>query len=660
MRAIIISFVLFITHAGLAAAQTEDEIKNDVLAALSTPLPITVIGPLSARDVQVVKEGDGFRATLLDPMLMGIVPLTKLSFKMVPAGDKLYRITDFQLPKTLDLFNAVKLTVGSTEFDGVWSTQTRSYQTLGFKLNNLSVVPKSGAGASKVTLGSLALNVAKQGEAGATASKFIIQGHDIVSQGFPPYNVKVADLNAELNANGAEPVDLYAVISRFVVLTAMQPNADAALQFAESLRAKNYDTATLNLTLKGVDVKGAEQGSNDRLSIADVTGAVALAQVTPEEWGTVSVKFNGNKINDKGILGVQEVNIDTGVLALEGSGIPIGASLNAIGKMQAMSRGEDVAFKVSELLDGLLNMGAVKLKSSATGIAYVPYVKTDPVVRIASYSVETGTEGFRDNKGKLSLTAALEGMDLKISNFKNALEEKAYQLFNPKLVHYDFTISDLNEPLLRKLIGDIVIKSSDDYAALAVPAITYVLAMKPMFETKDARFQSADVDVTATSSLRFYPAWVMEALPYEGKSTIKIAGLDKLSALLDEFIATPSDQGGVSGSDKSGIIVGQSLISTFKALAVADGGAQTWNITYPKAGDGLMMVNDTELRFPNFTAYMAPLWAMSGADLFRAPTPAQDENTAVEAPVAPAEEAPVAPAEEAPPVVNPDPPAVQQ
>jgi hypothetical protein len=654
MRAIILSFILFISHAGLAAAQTEDEIKNDVLAALSTPLPITVIGPLSARDVQVVKEGDGFRATLLDPMLMGIVPLTKLSFKMAPAGDKLYRITDFQLPKTLDLFNAVKLTVGSTEFDGVWSTQTRSYQTLGFKLNNLGVVPKSGAGVSKVTLGSLALNVAKQGEAGATTSKFNIQGHDIVSQGFQFYNnAKVADLNAELNASGAEPVDLYAVISRFVVLTAMQPNADAALQFAESLRAKNYDTATLNLTLKGVDLQGTDPNSKDRLSIADVTGAVALAQVTPDEWGTVSVQFKGSKINDKGILGVQEVNIDTGVLALEGSGIPIGASLNAIGKMQAMSRGEDVAFKVSELLDGLLNMGAVKLRSAATGIAYVPYVKTDPVVRIASYSVETGTEGFRDSKGKFSLTAALEGMDLKISNFKNALEEKAYQLFNPKLVHYDFTISDLNEPLLRKLIGDIVIKNSDDYAALAVPAITYFLAMKPMFETKDARFQSADVDVTATSSVRFYPAWVMEALPYEGKSTVKIAGLDKLSALLDEFIATPSDQGGVSGSDKSGIIVGQSLISTFKALAVADGGAQTWNITYPKAGDGLMMVNDVELRLPNFTAYMAPLFmGMSGADLFSSPVPTPDENTAVEAPVAPAEEAP--------PVVNPDPPATQQ
>ncbi len=95
----------------------------------------------------------------------------------------------------------------------------------------------------------------------------MIEAQNIASQGFPPYAVKVANLRAEVNANGAEPVDLYAVISRFVVLTAMQPNADATLQFAESLRAKKYNTAILNLTLNGVDVMGVEPGSNDRLSI---------------------------------------------------------------------------------------------------------------------------------------------------------------------------------------------------------------------------------------------------------------------------------------------------------------------------------------------------------------------------------------------------------
>jgi hypothetical protein len=612
MRAIIFSFVLLFTQLNYAFAQTEDDVKNDVMAALSTPLPITVIGPLMARDVKVVKEGDGFRATLVDPMLMGIIPLSKMSFKMTPAGDKLYRITDFNLPKKLELFNTVTLGIGATQFDGVWSAKTRSYQTLAFQLGDISVVPKSGAGASKVTLGSLSLNVVKEGEAGATESKFAIKASDIASQGLPPYNLKVANLVAEINANGEDPVDLYSVISRFVVLTAMQKDGDAALQFAESLRAKRYDTAILNLMMDGLEMRGSEPGSTDKLSIAQVTGAVGLTGVSPDEWGTASIKFNGSKINDKGIFGTQEMNMDAGSLAVEGAQIPIGATLNALAKLKAMSRGDSVSFRVSELLDGLLNMGALKFKSGATGISYVPVAKTDPVVRIGSFGFETGSEGFRDSKGRLFFTTSIAGMDLKMSEFKSDLEAKAYQLLNPKELRYSLSLSELNEPLLRKLMAEVVIKTSDDYAALIAPALTYVLASKPMVETKDAHFQSADVDASLSGLIRFYPAWVMEALPYEGKSTIKISGLTKVLALLDEYMTTPPDEGGLASTDRVGLVMGQSFINTFKALAVTDGEAQVWNITYPKAGQGLMLVNDTELRFPNFTSYLTPLMMGSG------------------------------------------------
>jgi len=238
MRAFLLGLAFACLKVSVAFAAPEDDIKADVLAALSTPLPITVIGPLTAQDVKVIKEGDGYRATLVSPMLMGIIPLNKMTFKVTPSGDKLYQITDFQLPPKLELFNAVTLGIGGNKFDGIWSAKTRSYQSLNFLLGDISVVPKSGAGASKVTLGSLGLNVAKQGEAGAVASKFLIEAHDIGVVGYPPYNVKVANLKAELNAAGPEPVDLYAVVSRFVVLAAMQKNGDAALQFAESLRAK--------------------------------------------------------------------------------------------------------------------------------------------------------------------------------------------------------------------------------------------------------------------------------------------------------------------------------------------------------------------------------------------------------------------------------------
>jgi hypothetical protein len=611
MRIFTIWLLMFIAQIGISFAQTEDDVKGDVMAALSTPLPITVIGPMITRDVKVTKEGDGFRATLVDPMLMGIFPLSSLSFKITPAGDKLYRVTDFKLPSKLELFNSVKLTLGATQFDGVWSAKTRSYQTLGFQLNDLSVASKS-ASANKLTMGSLSLNVVKEGEAGAKESKFAIQAHDVTSQGFPPYNVKVANLVAELNANGEEPVDLYSVVSRFAVLMAMQQDGNAALQFAESLRTQRYDSAILNLTLSGVEVKGPEKNSNQKFSVADISGAVGLTSVTPEEWGTVSVKFNGSKINDKGILGTQEMNMDSGTLAMDGVRVPIGATLNAIGKMQAISRGEPVSFRVSELLDGLLNMGALKLKSGATGISYVPEVKTDPVVRIGSYEFETGSEGFRDNKGKLFFTSGAEDMDLKLSKFNNAMEERAFQVLNPKSLRYNLAVSELDETLLRKLVADVVINNTDDYAALTGPAIAYFMASKPMLETKDAHYKSVDIDASVNSLVRFYPAWVMEALPYEGKSSIKIAGLDKLSELIVQYMSTPSEEGGSGSADRVGLIMGQSLISTFKALAVAEGNAQSWNIDYPKAGQGLMLVNGTELRFPGFSSYLLPMMMGSG------------------------------------------------
>ena len=614
MRSLFFSFVFLVAQVYFAAAQTPDDVKTDVMAALSTPLPITVIGPMIARDVEVVAEGKGFRATLIEPMLMGIIPVNKMSFKLTPAGDGLYRVTEFTLPDKLDLLNFAELSLGRTQFDGLWSTQTRSYQTLGFELHDVGVVPK-GSGANKIRIGSLALNVIKEGEAGATESKFSIKLSNFSSQGFPPYNLKIAKVEAELNANGEKPVDLYSVISRFAVLSSMQKNGDAVLQFAESLRAQRYDTAILNLIAEGIDVSGADQGSNLRLVIGNVTGAVGLTGVTPNEWGTVSIKFNGTKMNDKGILGTQEMNLDSGSVTLDGSRIPIGATLNALTKMQAISRGEAVSIQVSELLDGLLNMGALKFSSIASGISYVPDNKSDPVVKIGGYAFETGTEGFRDDKGRVFVDTSITGMEVKLSNFRNALEEKTYHLLNPKLLRYNLSVAELNMPLLRKLTANVTLATSDDYAALAAPAIAYFMALKPKVDTVDAHYQSAEVEASLSSSLRFYPAWVMEALSSEGQSTVKISGLDKVSALLEEYLATPSDAGGAASSDRAAFMMGQSFISTFRALAISVGGTDTWNILYPKAGQGLMMVNETELRFPNFTAYLTPLMMM-GTGIF--------------------------------------------
>ena len=627
MRIIATLALALLSQVSFAVAQTPEEVKSDILSALSTPMPITVVGPIMTRDVKVTKDGDAFLATLEQPMLMGIIPLGSMSFKLTPAGDKLYRVTDFALPKTLEVFNSFKVGIGGTTFDGVWSTESRSYRKLNFQLDQITVAPK-GSQNSKVEIGSLSLDVAKDGDAGATESKFLLHASDITSKGYPPSNINVKSLTADLRAKGQEPVDLYAVLSRFAVLAATQQGGgDSILQFAESLRAQKYDKVSLNLSAEGVDVTGTEPGSTDKLAVASVAGTAELSNVTPDDWGSVNITINGKDIHDTGLIDVKQMDADTGSISLTGTQIPIGATLNAIGKLQAISRGEPTSLKVSDVLDGLFNIGAIKIASSASGIVYLPLKEEDPTLRIGKYSTETGTEGLRDNKGRLFFSTAVDDFKLDVKKFDTELQKKLTALLNPTVFHYDLSVSELNESLLRKLMGDVVINDEKDYAALAAPAIAYVMAMKPMIETKDMRYQTADIDVGLSGLVRFYPAWALSALPYEGDNKISFKGLDKVMALFEELNNTPPEavaapvatdgsteavEPPVPVDNRSTYAVVQSVLLTMKALAKTEGDTLAWVFKYPKAGQGLFLVNDTEMRFPDLAGSLGPMIAYGG------------------------------------------------
>jgi hypothetical protein len=623
MRIIATLAFALLSQISFAAAQTTEEVKSDILSALSTPMPITVVGPIMTSNVKVTQDGDAFMATLEKPMLMGIIPLGSMSFKLTPAGDKLYRVTDFTLPKTLEVFNSFKIGIGGTTFDGVWSTESRSYRKLNFQLDQISVAPK-GSQNAQIQIGSLALDVAKDGDAGAPESKFLLHASDITSKGYPPNNINVKSLTADLRAKGQEPVDLYAVLSRFAVLSATQQGGgDSVLQFAESLRAQKYDKVSLNLSAEGVDVTGTEPGSTDKLSVGSVAGVAELANVTPDDWGSVSVIINGKDIHDTGLIDLKQMDADTGSISLTGKQIPIGATLNAIGKLQAISNGVPTSLKVSDVLDGLFNIGAIKIASSANGIVYLPLKEEDPTLRVGKYSFETGTEGLRDNKGRLFFSTAVDDFKLDVKKFESDLQKKLTDLLNPRVFHYDLSVSELNENLLRKLMGDVVINNENDYVALAAPAIAYVMAMKPMIETKDMRYQSADMDLSLSGLVRLYPAWALSALPYEGEQKLSFKGIDKVLALFEDLKNAPpeappalvegsTDPVPVPVDNRSTYAVVQSVLLTMKALAKTEGDALSWAIKYPKAGQGLFLVNDTELRFPDLAGSLGPMIALGG------------------------------------------------
>ncbi len=638
---------LLMCSASTAFAQTTEEVKNDIMSAMATPLPITVVGPIITPNVTVTQEGQSFKAVLENAMLMGMVPMGSVSFKLTPEGNRLYRVSDFTLPKSIDFLNMATVGIGSTKFDGLWSAETRSYQTLGFELGNLSIAPKS-AGGGKIAMGTFTLQVAKEGVAGAVESQFAINAKNFSSQGVLPVNLNIASVQANLKADGEEPVDLYGVLQRFSMLAIVQSDGNAALQFAEALRAKNYSKVNLALSSNGVEVRDTAPGSSLAMQMKDVAGVAEVTGMTPDNWAGLAVNFTGKGIHDTGFLDIKALDIAEGSFGIAGERIPIGATLNTFNQLNAMANGEQVVINVGELLDGILGLGKFVVSSGGKGIVFKPLDEKEPQVKIDSYVTDFGLQGFADKKGEVLARAEASGVDLGQRVFTDALEQKTYDLFSPSSFKYDLSIGDLNEMLLQKMAKGLVIRSDKDAVALAAPAIVYAMALKPMIETKAFDYKTRQFSVESSSSLRFYPAWLLEALSVEGTSKIKVTGLEKVTALFEEYalnykapeavtaevVEAPvvpdgevsgvdaieeakkaaeaaSEAAGasppvVSSGDREALVMLQSLASTFRALGLEDGDSVTWDIQYPKAGIGLMVVNGTELRFPGFTSYLGP------------------------------------------------------
>ena len=607
----LVLFCLTFSFTG-AVAQSVETVRRDILSALSTPLPITVIGPLITRDVSVTEEGDGFRARLDNTLLMGIVPLGSLSFKMTPEGDDgTYRVTEFELPASVEVFNAATIDIGSTEFDGLWSSSSRSYQRLSFQLNDVSVQPKDLANAT-IKLGSLALNVDKEGEGGATESRFSLAANGLISKGLPVDDVAISKIVAELKADGREPVDLYAVISRFVILAVMQQDQHALVQFAESLRAKSYDTVSMNFSFDGVAVRSSAPGTNKALTIDRLTGVAGINDMRPDEWGKVVLNVDAGKIVDQGYSDLRTLEIDAGNATISGTQIPIGATLSAIARLQAIANGQTVRIKATDLIDGFLDFGSLAFISGANGITALPRNENDPTVNVGSYSTRFGLEGFRDQQGRIFLDTDFNELAIDTGGRTTPLDRRIFQTLNPKKVRYNISVSELNEGLLRNLARDLVISSEEDLPGLAVPAIAYLMAMRPVMETRESRFVSDEIDAALTGRIRIYPAWLLSALAYEGESRLTLSGFDQLKALVDDIEQSAEFGNKPGGADRNSLSVIKGLLSTLKALSKAEGGNLVWKFVYPEAGKALFRVNDVTMRFPDLASYM-PLLAMGSA-----------------------------------------------
>lgn len=609
-------------------APTVDSIRNDILSGLAAPLPITVIGPLIVQNVDVTEQGDGFRVMLDSPLLMGIVPLEAISFTLTPEGDNL-RVSDFTLPSSVPLFGAAVLEIGGSDVTGLWSPQARSYSDLEFELADLTVRSLGGQ-SMQVDLQRLALSVDQQGSVGADGtladnSLLRIDTSGVRTQGLPGNDVTLDGLFAELKANGEEPVDLYAIVSRFVLLSAMQGDQSAAIRFFDSLRARDYALLSLEVSGEGLSVVQTN-GQGGTLEVAGLGATLGLEGATPQNWDNVNLVVEGSGIEDAGFTDrFNTTSVAAASTNLSGSSIPIGKIIEAVGLMMAAEAGADVEIDLGGLMDGLIGFDIIALETSAENVSIVSRREGAGGVDFEGYSGLIQLEGLGANgegEGLFAFAQGANGMQLRLPPETDATQAKIQEILLPRAFNYDLTFDGLELPLLRQMSEDVIIPAGSDPIELITPLAFWFTTLKPNVRVEDTFFDGAGFGLKAQSDFVFYPAWMLSFPPYEGSATTEMRGVDNLKSLIQIGLDTPAPGPDAEPYERrdwrnqqEGLRFAMSAINSLLAIAETQGSrterVDSWEMVIEEARSQMIEINGIEIRVPDFLNLVMPL-AMGG------------------------------------------------
>ena len=190
-----------------AQSTSSDQLKSELLLGLMQPLPITVIGPLMASNLEIVEQGDVSSVTLERTMIMGALPLGDVTFDLKDLGDKRYQISNFKMPNMINLPGDMALKIGSSSLDGVWSFDTRSYETMSMKLNNVDLSVAGGA----FQLGSvenLTLEIDQQGKSNIESSRLALTANGVNAEIPGQSKWKIGNVGVEVGTKTGEPLDM--------------------------------------------------------------------------------------------------------------------------------------------------------------------------------------------------------------------------------------------------------------------------------------------------------------------------------------------------------------------------------------------------------------------------------------------------------------------
>lgn len=605
-----------IATASTVSAQTADEVKADVLSALSTPLPITIVGPLLTPDVSVEVEGDGFRATLKNTSLMGFLPIGDVSLRLVPLDDDTYRVSDMQLPRSLDFPGIAMLKHGGMELEGTWSASQRSYSALNWVIHDLKVAPE-GIRSGALAIGEIAFDVTKEPDEADIESSIGIVVRDLTTRGLAPETVTVDTMQARLAANGEQPVDLYSVIREMIMRSTLRDGGDGLQALGASLLGNTYRTVALDLVATGLNIGTPGGGTSEALSFETFGISAALSDVAPRTWGGAEIAVTLKGLEQRDLLESGEFSVGDATLRLSGTDLPVAAGFEAIQLISEGGRYEPPV-RVSDLLDGLAGFGKLELSTEGHDFLVKATTRVPPPpggngfwaaaplfeLGYGSWAGGMGLEGLNIDQGKLHF-----GMNLANGHFtpKSAFPaEKTpdFEALFPVTLGIDWTLSNRNEGLLRKLFTDVTIHDMDEPVEIALPLALYAAATVFESSTGEDVYETALFRVTSESTARIYPTEIMGLFPYEGEMTLRMTGFDRLQ---DYMTALPR-RVGRGGDLLAGISMMQSAMAVMRNLAeTPEAGMLEWRIARPDVDRPVFELNGVTLRYPQF-AGLAPLF----------------------------------------------------
>lgn len=598
-----------------AQGLSPDALKSELLISLAQPLPLTIIGPLMAPDIEIEAEGTTQHVRMPDARIMGFIPLGAVSFDLTDLGDKRYEVSNFALPDTIALGGGMELSIGSSTLTGIWSFETRSYETM--RLNFKSVAVHVGGGSVELArLGALELAIDQQGKQDIDASLLSLSGVNLAADIPDVGPVLAGELSARVLVKTGQPLDLQSLITRSVQSAFLAPDQSQLVNLMGFLQERRYDLLQADVTLRDLDASLPDGPWRAGSASLRVDGT----DLTLGELGRLSITVSGQDIHampdDDVTITMGQGNGTLGV-----SGLSIAKILAALQQVEAASHGMAVEGSLADFYDAFLGFDDVSLSLDVRDLFAINPEDDDlESFGFKALSVAQRLSGFKERRGEIAMNWVVDGFNVTLPDLKpeydysynsetneyerseepvdpsprdvaeRNLQRDMIALLAPESLSLNMSVSQLGDALAYDILKNLPIDENIETSWLALLAVLPTLEIHLI---SNADYRSQKGRLTANSDVVLVPMRATSFNAYTGTQTSQFEGWDAFMSEARRIIAETEDEI---------LVIFDPYVAVMEAFGRPAGDdALTWDVVMDGEKD-YMIINDRKFYIPDIAS----------------------------------------------------------